>query len=143
MPTRREILKWMALAAVSPALGAADDTLAALDAAAQRILPSDDGPGAREAHVGTFLQRQLEGDLREARPAFDRIVQLLNQRTAGFLKATASAQDEALQWFAHAAPPFFLAFHTLVLEGFLSDPKHGGNFEGIGWRAIGFDGHHH
>ena len=28
--------------------------------------------------------------------------------------------------------------HGLVLEGFLSDPHHGGNKDQIAWRAIGF-----
>ena len=145
MATRRQILKWAALAAVAPkALAQATDTLAVLDAAACRILPSDDGPGAREAKVGRFLQQQLEGDLREARPAFDRMAQLLDQRAGGFAKASPAAQDEALRWFAQAAPQFFRPFHSLVLEGFLSDPKHGGNFEQAGWRFVGFtSGHHH
>ena len=32
----------------------------------------------------------------------------------------------------------FEGLHTLVLEGFLSDPVHGGNDGMIGWRAVGF-----
>ena len=32
----------------------------------------------------------------------------------------------------------FLALHALTLEGFLSDPVHGGNANQAGWRAIRF-----
>jgi gluconate 2-dehydrogenase gamma chain len=151
---RREVLGWAALAAFAKgARGqeAPTDTLAVLDAAASRILPSDDGPGAREAKVGRFIARQLESDLKELRPAFDqlaRIVDLWSRRSlgTGFAALPAAQQDTVLDQLAHETIPIrgfpqadlFRALHTLVLEGFLSDPVHGGNDGQAGWRAIGF-----
>ncbi len=32
----------------------------------------------------------------------------------------------------------FRLLHGLVLEGYLSDPHHGGNHEQVAWKAIGF-----
>ena len=56
---RRGVLGWAAVAALTKGARGQEvptDTLAVLDAAAARILPSDDGPGAREAQVGRFPQ---------------------------------------------------------------------------------------
>ena len=36
----------------------------------------------------------------------------------------------------------FRALHTLTLEGYLSDPVHGGNDGETGWKAIGFSAPH-
>src|SRR2546430_8098186 len=89
MLSRRNLLRWAALAAFAKSARgqpAPVDTFTILDAAAARILPSDGGPGAREAKVGRFLQRQLEGDLRDLRPAFDQLAKVLegwSQRSFG------------------------------------------------------------
>jgi len=56
----------------------ATDTAAVLEAAACRILPSDDRPGAREANVGRFIERQLAGELSGLRPAFEQLARLLD-----------------------------------------------------------------
>ncbi|MFN2545981.1 MAG: gluconate 2-dehydrogenase subunit 3 family protein [Myxococcales bacterium] len=153
MLTRRSLLRWAALAAFAKRARASptSDTFVVLDAAAARILPSDDGPGAREAKVGRFLQRQLEGELRDLRPAFDRLAMLLDfwsQRSFGkdFVDLTTEQQDRVLDQLARGQIPvrgvpqeaLFRGFHSLVLEGFLSDPVHGGNDGQIGWRSIGF-----
>jgi len=151
---RRGLLGWAALAALSRRLGAQEtptDTSAVLEAAAARILPSDDGPGAREAKVGRFIDRQLAGSLSALRPAFEQLARLLDlwSRKAfskGFTALDPSAQDTVLGQLSrgelgvHGFPQeaMFRALHTLTLEGFLSDPVHGGNDGQVGWRAIGF-----
>lgn len=151
---RRGVLGWTALALLGRGARGEDapaDTFAVLDAVAARILPSDDGPGAREAKVGRFIERQLQGDLRELRPAFDQLARLLDvwsRRTfhASFVALAPADQDAVLQELARGQIParglpqeaLFRALHTLVLEGFLSDPVHGGNDGQIGWRAVGF-----
>jgi gluconate 2-dehydrogenase gamma chain len=37
-------------------------------------------------------------------------------------------------------PAFFALVHRNVLEGVLSDPRHGGNRDGLAWRWLGFPG---
>jgi gluconate 2-dehydrogenase gamma chain len=150
---RRGLFGWIALAALARKVGAqaTTDTAAVLEAAAARILPGGDGPGAREAKVGRFIARQLEGDLAAVRPAFDQLARLLDlwsQKSfgKGFATLAAAEQDAVLGQLARGEIPvrglpqqaLFRGLHTLTLEGFLSDPVHGGNDGEVGWRTIGF-----
>jgi gluconate 2-dehydrogenase gamma chain len=151
---RRGLLGWTAVAALARTVRAQQiptDTIAVLEAAAARILPSDDGPGAREAKVGRFIDRQLEGSLSALRPAFEQLSRLLDlwSRKAfgkGFTALDSSAQDTVLAQLSRGQlavrgfpqESMFRALHMLTLEGFLSDPVHGGNDGQVGWRAIGF-----
>src|SRR5436305_11904497 len=105
--SRRGVLGWTALALLTgrARAGEATDTMAVLDAAAARIIPSGDGPDAREANVGRFIARQLEGDLRELRPAFDQLARLLDlwsQRSfgKGFVASSPANQDAVLDQLA-------------------------------------------
>jgi hypothetical protein len=145
--SRRGVLGWAALAVLSPGARAQQtDTSAVLEAAAERILP-----GAREAKVGRFIERQLGGDLAELRPAFEQLARLLDlwSRKAysrGFAALAPAEQDTVLGQLARGQIPargfpqeaVFRALHTITLEGYLSDPVHGGNDGQIGWRSIGF-----
>jgi hypothetical protein len=102
--------------------------------------------------VGRFIARQLEGDLRELRPAFDQLARLLdlwsqrNYAGKGFTALSPADQDTILEQLARGQIPargfpqeaLFRALHSLTLEGYLSDPVHGGNDAQAGWRAIGF-----
>ena len=133
-------------AAVSPA-----EALRTLEAACARILPSDDGPGAREAKVIRFLERQLDGPLLRLRPAMQQGALLIDKWAQkrfgrGFAGLEAAQQDEILGQLARAEIPvksfpqaaLFRALHSLTLEGYLADPSHGGNDGEAGWRAVGF-----
>lgn len=175
--SRRDLLAFAALTAASralgaaPAAGAAEASLAGgappgappprgvapgamrtLEAACARILPSDDGPGAREANVIRFIERQLDGPLRRLRPAMEQGALLLDRWSRKrfgdrpFAQLDAAQQDDVLGQLSRAEIPvksfpqaeLFRALHALTLEGFLSDPAHGGNDREAGWRAIGF-----
>lgn len=154
---RRTLLGSLAVAALARKVGAQQlptDTIAVLEAAAFRILPSDDGPGAKEAKVGRFIERQLE-KLPAIRPAFDQLARLLDlwARKAfskPFAALQASNQDLILGQLARGKIPvrglpqeaLFRGLHTMTLEGFLSDPVHGGNDGEVGWRSIGFHAPH-
>ena len=158
--SRRDLLALAALAASSRALGAdpappaglSAEALRTLEAACARILPSDaDGPGAREAQVIRFLERQAAGPLARLRPALEQGALLLDKWSQrrfarGFAQADEAQQDEVLNQLSRAQIPvksfpqaaLFRALHALTLEGFASDPAHGGNDGERGWRAIGF-----
>jgi gluconate 2-dehydrogenase gamma chain len=136
----------------------------ALGALTGRILPSDDGPGAREANVVRFIDRQLQtpeiAPLAAAVRAIARILDKIDGKPFALLSV--ARQDEIAHRLAEGAltidPPFpqreaFRLVHMLTLEGFLSDPIHGGNDGMVGWRSIAFstptlrakgdhDGHH-
>lgn len=125
---------------------------AALEAATARILPSDDGPGAREAGVVAFIDAQLATPvLRPIAGALEKTAELLDRwaqmkHGVPFAGLGTAVQDQILEQLARGTLPVkgfpqkeaFRALHTLTLEGFLSDPIHGGNAGMVGWKAIDF-----
>lgn len=146
---------WMAGAA-RPGL-AAEETFAVgpvlvptqlrdLDAMAALILPSDDSPGAREAHVVDFIDRALGTFAADQRPLFDAGLADLNARVtrrhpvAGSFADLAEADAAALLRELEAErSDFFEAVRAATISGFLANPEYGGNAGKTGWRAIGFD----
>lgn len=124
----------------------------ALESATSRILPSDDGPGAREANVIRFIDSQL------ATPAMAALATVMTEGArlldkwaetshgGQFASLDPITQDQILTALSRAEIPvksfpqaaFFQVLHGLTLEGYLSDPVHGGNAQMVGWKAIGF-----
>jgi gluconate 2-dehydrogenase gamma chain len=118
-----------------------------VDAVAAHILPSGETPGAREAHVVYFIDRALATLFTERAPLFR---EGLTQFQHAFSKACPSAPS-----FAEASPvlqlaflhtvdttPFFAAVRQLTVMGTLAASQYGGNFEGMGWKLIGFEDMH-
>jgi len=118
--------------------------VAEIDAITAQILPSTDGPGAREAGVIYFIDRALatfDSDLRDAYrvgmaeiqqkrkamfPASASIAGLTNERQIGLIHAIESTE-------------FFELLRTHTLYGFLGHPSYGGNRGRAGWELIGFE----
>ena len=119
----------------------------------ERLLPSDDlGPGAKEADVAVFVARVFQ-DQRLAS------VHPLLKRGASFLMKAAQAEahkpwvelddvtkddllrrlgDNLMRPDGFHGPTFVRVMLALTLEGFLGDPRHGGNKGGVGWQSVGF-----
>jgi gluconate 2-dehydrogenase gamma chain len=130
-----------------------------IEAACARIFPSDEsGPGAKEAGVVIYIDRQLAGPYgrdkyRYTKPPFvqstpehgyqgkqnprevyrEGIAQLGN-----FAELAPAEQDQKLR--ALEKTYFFRMLHRHTIEGMFSDPMHGGNAGLIGWQLIGFPG---
>jgi gluconate 2-dehydrogenase gamma chain len=128
-------------------------------AAAARIFPSDDtGPGAAEAGVILYIDRQLASPYgrdryRYTEPPFEAGVpeqgyqgketprELYRQGLlllARFDELTPTAQDARLHQIERT--PFFRLLRQHTIEGMFSDPMHGGNIGLIGWQLIGYPG---
>jgi gluconate 2-dehydrogenase gamma chain len=129
-------------------------------AAVARIFPSDDaGPGAHEAGVVIFIDRQLAGPWgRDARrythePFDDGLAAEFGyqgkaaprdvyraglKELAGFDALTPAQQDEKLKQIENSV--FFNLLRRNTIEGMFSDPIHGGNVDMVGWQLIGFPG---
>lgn len=128
-------------------------------AAAARIFPSDDtGPGAREAGVAIFIDRQLAGPygkdrFRYTQPPFEDAPREFGYQGSatprqiyrdglktlqGFHLLAPGAQDKALRKIASTL--FFSILRQNTIEGVFSDPMHGGNVDMVGWQLIGFPG---
>jgi gluconate 2-dehydrogenase gamma chain len=129
-------------------------------AAVSRIFPTDDaGPGAHEAGVVVFIDRQLAGPwgrdgrrytqepFEEGLPVEfgyqgkatprDIYRQGVND-LAGFDALTTAQQDEKLKQIENSV--FFQLLRRNTIEGMFCDPIHGGNIDMVGWQLIGFPG---
>jgi gluconate 2-dehydrogenase gamma chain len=127
--------------------------------AASRIFPSDDsGPGARQAGVAIFIDRQLAGPwgrdrFRYTQPPFEDASREFGYQgnatprqiyrdglkgLQGFHLLAPDAQDDALRKIETTA--FFSLLRQNTIEGMFCDPMHGGNADMVGWQLIGFPG---
>jgi gluconate 2-dehydrogenase gamma chain len=133
---------------------------AVVAAAVARIFPSDEsGPGAHEARVVIFIDRQLAGPWgRDARrythePFEEGLVPEFGyqgkasprdvyraglKEIPGFDALTPAQQDEKLKQIENSV--FFQLLRRNTIEGMFSDPIHGGNIDMVGWQLIGFPG---
>jgi gluconate 2-dehydrogenase gamma chain len=132
-----------------------------IEAACERIFPRDaSGPGATDAGVVVYIDRQLAGPYgrdayRYVTPPFvDSLPQHGYQgretprdtyragiRALGdFANLTAAEQDAKLVTIEHSR--FFGLLRAHTIEGVFSDPIHGGNTNLVGWKLIGFPGPH-
>lgn len=128
-------------------------------AATSRIFPSDEsGPGAIEAGVTLYIDRQLAGPYGRDRYRFTQAPfeqgtpeqgyqgafnprQIYRESLKGLLDLpglTAAQQDSRLRPIENTA--FFRLLRQHTLEGMFCDPMHGGNRDLIGWQLIGFPG---
>jgi len=128
-------------------------------AATSRIFPSDaSGPGANEAGVTLYIDRQLAGPYGRDRYRFTQAPFEPGTPTQGYQgaanpreiyreglklltglpKLSPEEQDSRLR--AIETTPFFQLLRQHTLEGMFSDPMHGGNRDLIGWQLIGFPG---
>jgi gluconate 2-dehydrogenase gamma chain len=138
----------------------ADEALV-VSAACERIFPSDDsGPGAKEAAVMIYIDRQLAGpygrdELRytkgpfiETDPAWggyqgkegpQQIYRAgIRQLGADFVRLTPAQQDGRLRQIEKTL--FFQMLREHTVEGMFCDPLHGGNADMVGWQMIGYPG---
>ena len=124
-----------------------------LRAAVDRILPSDDHPGAWDAGAAEYLERQLDGDLLAMREIVKTGLAALDAEArlrsgAGFEALSPEAQDALLrdvesgavraEWTVSPRSFFALLVRTTA-EGFYSDPAQGGNRNCVSWAMTGFE----
>lgn len=129
-------------------------------AACERIFPADDsGPGATQAGVMVYIDRQLAGPYGtdkyrylqepfvESVPEHGYQGRENPQQTfragieglgADFAEADATKQDERLK--AIEKSRFFQLLRQHTVEGMFCDPMHGGNIDLIGWQMLGYPG---
>lgn len=112
-------------------------------AIADRIIPPDDTPGAREAGVVHFMDAAL-GDQRDRELQLLRNgLQELQSRTSAAFQAdrfsglSAGQQDQLLREIE--TTEFFGAIRYLTVVGMFALPEYGGNRDGIGYDLIGYE----
>lgn len=114
-------------------------------ALAERIIPSDDGPGAKEAGVLYFIDytlttiaKDLQAQTREGLEALSRAVRGRYPGVTRFSQLSTAQQDALLHSIEDQ--DYFQLFRDGTVAGMLSLPSYGGNRNYVGWRAIGLEG---
>lgn len=117
---------------------------AEIEAITAQIIPTDETPGAKEAHCLYFIDRALTTFARSSQPAYTQGLLDLQAKTlelypdAGKFSALTSEQQIKTLTAIEKTPFFNLVrMHTVI--GFLARPVHGGNYDKIGWKLIGYD----
>jgi len=117
---------------------------AEIAAAASRIIPTDDTPGAREAGVIYFIDRALATFASDNRDDYEKGLPVLQAKTrelypdiSKFSLAAPEQQDAVLK--ALEGQPIFELILSHTVMGFLCDPSRGGNRGKVGWKLIGYD----
>ena len=126
-----------------------------VSAICQQIIPADDFPGAVEAGVPVFIDRQLAGRLKRHQEAyraglagvqgtsgamFGRNFETLkfdDQTTV--LKAIEAGKVPAGKWRGASARTFFNLIRDHTMQGFYGSPRHGGNRDYVSYRMLGVD----
>ena len=129
-------------------------------AAAARIFPGDDSsPGAKEAGVVIYIDRQLAGPYGRDRyrykqgPFNDNAPREFGYQgkatpaetyreglkgLKGFDKLSTAEQDKKLHQIEDTH--LFALLRQNTIEGMFCDPVHGGNVDMVGWQLVGFPG---
>jgi hypothetical protein len=126
-------------------LSAAD--AADVEAIAAQIMPSGATPGARETHAVQFIDRALATCFAGWSPGFRAGLEEFQSGFAAagpahgtFAGAASDAQITYLKTVETTA--FFGTVRTLTLLGMFTSPKYSGNFQGSGWKMMGFADQH-
>ncbi len=127
-----------------------------VEALCDRIIPADEGPGAKDAGVLYYLDRQLAGPLKRFAATYKTNLPLVDEacRTAEgkpFLELSSTSQTGFLRGLEASGAPELRSFFRIVvdqaMQGFYGSPSHGGNRDAASWKMLGIEdtmeGHRH
>lgn len=119
----------------------------------EQLIPRDDAPGATEAGVIRYIDRQLAGPLARHQPDYRRGLESLRETCAkefGLPFAQLSAEQKldllrrvetgkvpAPLWRESPAPQFFRLVLSHAMQGFYGPERHGGNRGYLSYRMLG------
>jgi gluconate 2-dehydrogenase gamma chain len=112
---------------------------ALMAAVCEEIIPSDDGPGAKEAGAVFFIDYALHETEPELQPLFRSGLKSLAEAAAPAKFAHLPAAEKISLLKNVESTEFFQRAREYTIIGFLGDPKHHGNRGKVGWKYIGFD----
>ena len=110
-----------------------------MEAVCEQILPSGDGPGAREAGAIYFIDYALSQTEPHLQSIFREGLKKLAEASTPqkFNELTAEQQIASLKKIE--TTEFFQRARQYTIIGFLGDPKYHGNQNQVGWKYIGFE----
>lgn len=116
-----------------------------LDAVTAQLIPTDDMPGAREAHVVRFIDHSLATYAKAQKPRFEEALKKLNEVVAAHFPGQSSfaalgdeEQITVLKDWEATDRRTFNTVHGATITGMFSNPEYGGNFGKAGWKVLGF-----
>jgi gluconate 2-dehydrogenase gamma chain len=122
------------------------DQGADLEAMTAQIIPTDETPGAREAHVVYFMDQALATFAKDRQAPVAKGLKELRARSAkmfrgakSFAALTDAQQIAVLTALEKEKSQFFGEIRGATIAGMFANPEYGGNFNKIGWKMIGFD----
>jgi len=104
------------------------------------IIPEDTAPGARQAGVVHYIDRQLARQFREHRETYRSGLAAADRLAGGnYSGAPPERQLAILRQMEQAANTrrFVDLVVTHAMQGFYGDPRHGGNRDFASWRMLG------
>jgi hypothetical protein len=117
-----------------------------VEAICSQIVPSGATPGAKEAHAAYFIDRSLSTYFSQMAPMYrPGLADFQSKFHAGqpalsFAAADTNAQMTFLKTVDQT--PFFDITRMLTVLGMFTSPKYGGNYQGAGWKLMGFVDQH-
>ncbi|MDW8130233.1 MAG: gluconate 2-dehydrogenase subunit 3 family protein [Bryobacterales bacterium] len=108
----------------------------------EQIIPADQDPGATQAGVIHYIDRQLTGHFRRHQSAYrqglEELDRLCRQRHGRrFAELGFEQQRDVLQSLQGELKRFFELVIDHTMQGFYGDPRHGGNRDCVSWRMLG------
>ena len=126
-----------------------------VEAVAEQIIPSDRDPGAKEAGVVNFIDRQLDGPYkrfaetyRKGLACLTRTSQALHKKAfeelswpdqTRVLQALESGKVPKDIWGDPGAKEFFNLIRDHSMQGFYGSPRHGGNRNYVSYKMLGLE----
>jgi gluconate 2-dehydrogenase gamma chain len=124
-----------------------------LTALCERIIPTDQEPGAAWAGVVNFIDRHLTGHYKRFQETYRQGLACVEQTSQAlfgkrFLELGGEQQTEILRvlesdqapreiWMQVPAKQFFDLVVAHTMQGYYGDPRHGGNRDAVSWKVIG------
>ena len=128
------------------------DEARTLEAVCERIIPSDQDPGAAWAGVVNYIDVQLVGYYRKQQKTYRQAIAGVDETARSkfgkrFVELTADRQDEVLKaleknhapgesWKRISSQQFLDLVVSHTMQGFYGDPRHGGNRERASWKML-------
>jgi len=118
-----------------------------VEAVSAQIVPSGSTSGAREAHAVFFIDRSLSTYFASMAPGYRLVLAdfqgKFHAASPGVASFAAAGSDQQIAFLKTVdRTPFFEMTRTLTVLGMFSSPKYGGNFQGSGWKMMGFADQH-
>jgi gluconate 2-dehydrogenase gamma chain len=113
-----------------------------VEAITAQIVPTDGDPGAREAGVVRYIDKQLKGFFRRHQQTYREGLAAIEalahpQRFVDLEFAAQTALLERVEKGSGAERRVFDLLVSHTMQGFYGDPRHGGNRNGVSWKMLG------